>query len=188
MFNIINENDKKFQLIKNSNTKSSYFKKNCDLNYKNVQFLKNFSYVINTDSYSKHSRNYYSRNLSNNFTGISFKTTNESPQKINNLRNKLTSQQSEKILKIIVGSSYKKKSRSLNFKPKSKGDIYINKMKKITNSNSNLFVDMLQYDSLYSIESKNNLTVNSMDDGKNYYSKNAINHKKKGRKIKLTNI
>jgi hypothetical protein len=41
---------------------------------------------------------------------------------------------------------------------------------------------------LYSIESKNNLTVNSMDDGKNYYSKNAINHKKKGRKIKLTNI
>ena len=188
LFNITNENDKKFQLIKNSNTKSSYFKKNCDLNYKNVQFLKNFSYVINTDSYSKHSRNYYSRNLSNNFTGISFKTTNESPQKINNLRNKLTSQQSEKILKIIVGSSYKKKSRSLNFKPKSKGDIYINKMKKITNSNSNLFVDMLQYDSLYSIESKANLTVNSMDDGKTNYSRSINNYKNKERKIKLTKI
>jgi CRP-like cAMP-binding protein len=193
LFNIKNEKEKKkFQLIENQNIKNSYFKKTYNSilsnNDKNAIFGKNFSYAINTDSFSKYSRNYFSRNLNNNLTGISFKTTNIIPQKIINLRNKLTSQQSEKILKSIVGSSYKKKSNSLNFKPKSKGDIYINKMKKIANSNSNLFVDMLQYDSLYSIESKNNLTVNSMDDGKNYYSKNAINHKKKGRKIKLTNI
>ena len=61
-------------------------------------------------------------------------------------------------------------------------------MKKNTNSNSNLFVDMLQYDSLYSIDSKINLTVNSIDDGKINYSKKIYNYKNKERKIKLTKI
>ena len=186
-FIIKNNNYKKLQLIENPNTKSSYFKKYDDSNNKN-RFIKNCSYVINTNSNSKNSRNYYSRNLNNNLIGISFKTTNETQQRTINLRNKLTSQQSEKMIKIIVGNSYKKKSNSLNFKPKSKGDIFVNKMKKNTNSNSNLFVDMLQYDSLYSIDSKINLTVNSIDDGKINYSKKIYNYKNKERKIKLTKI
>ena len=193
-FNLKNEKEKKIKLLINDNNSSN----NKVINFKqyyesipnknNIQTFektnnyylpKSLSYAINTDSTSFKSRNYFQRYLNSFFSGI--KTTIESPKKINK------DKENEKMLKIIVGSLYKKKSNSLNFKPKSKGDIYVNKMIKSRNSKSNIFVDILQYDSLYSNESKNNLSLNSFDD-KSIFSKQLFTSQKSEKLIKLCKI
>lgn len=193
-FNLKKEKEKKIKLLINDNNSSN----NKVINYKqyyesipnknnietfekinNYHLPKSLSYAINTDSTSFKSRNYFQRNINSFFSGI--KTTIESPKKINK------DKENEKMLKIIVGSLYKKKSNSLNFKPKSKGDIYVNKMIKSRNSKSNIFIDILQYDSLYSNESKNNLSLNSFDD-KSIYSKKLFTSQKSEKLIKLCKI
>jgi len=53
-------------------------------------------------------------------------------------------------------------------------------MEKKFKSNINIFVDILQYDNLYSKASKNNLTINSYEDN---FSKNIFKHMNEKKKI-----
>ena len=60
-------------------------------------------------------------------------------------------------------------------------------MIKSRNSKSNIFVNILQYYSLYSNESKNNLSLNSFDD-KSIFSKKLFTSQKSEKLIKLCKI
>ena len=130
----------------------------------------NLSYnlnTVNTDTTIKKSRNIFSKNITSFLSGNSIKNILEFPKTKSHIYNLKydNEKDNEKIIKRIVGSSYKKKSKSLNFKFDSKEEIYVNELKKKQNIlNSKPFVDILQFDTLYSMRSNNDLSIYSSFD------------------------
>ena len=173
------QKDKKVQLLydkKEINNNIPFQKYNESIpkiNNKNLSPISNhLSYnlnTINTDSTLKKSRNFISKNITSFLSGNSIKNILES-SKINHSKLKYDNKkENEKIIKKIVGNSYKKKSNSLNFKFDSKGEIYINELKKTQNiSNLTPFVNILQFDTLYSTRSNNYLSIYSSLDFDNF--------------------
>ena len=173
------QKDKKVQLlydkieINNNIPFQKYNESIPKINNKNLSPISNhLSYnlnTINTDSTLKKSRNFISKNITSFLSGNSIKNILESP-KINHSKLKYDNKkENEKIIKKIVGNSYKKKSNSLNFKFDSKGEIYINELKKTQNiSNLTPFVNILQFDTLYSTRSNNYLSIYSSLDFDNF--------------------
>ena len=166
--------DKKVQLLydkKEQNNNIAFQKYNESIpkiNNKNLSpisnNLSNYLNTINTDSTFKKSRNIISKNITSFLSGNSINNILES-SKTKSPIYKLkydNEKDNEKIIKRIVGSSYKKKSNSLNFQFDSKGEIYVNELQKTQNtSNSKPFVNILQFDTLYSTRSNNYLNIYS---------------------------
>ncbi len=110
--------------------------------------------TINTDYSYKKSRNLFSRNITSFLSGNSVKNTFDSNKKSNNNNNHF--KKNEKMLKKIVGYSYRQRSENLNFKVNSKNDLFVNQMKIDYNNHINKpFIDILQFDSLNTYESNN---------------------------------
>jgi CRP-like cAMP-binding protein len=109
--------------------------------------------TINTDYSYKKSRNLFSRNITSFLSGNSVKNTFDSNKKNNNNNH---FKKNEKMLKKIVGYSYRQRSENLNFKVNSKNDLFVNQMKIDYNNHINKpFIDILQFDSLNTYESNN---------------------------------